>query len=618
MQEFSNGKFSVGDWQVEPELNRITRDATRSHLRPQVMELLVYLARHPGQVVSAEEILTELWSGKIVSSGSVYTCVAELRQALDSDRDWPTSIETIPKKGYRLVVPVQSSGNSLGAIQGSGRPTWIKLTLPVLIAVSCVVIWLVAQNTFEPNKRVEIRSLAVLPLDNLSADPAVNEYLTDGMTEVLIARLGQIENLRVISRTSAMQLKDSDMTIPEIAATLQVDSIIEGSVLTVGEEVRVTLQLIDGRTDSHMWSHNYVRQLDDILALQSEMANSVAAELRDRFVAQSGEPLQNREPRRRPLTTSSDAYRAYLKGRYHFNRFGEDNFRAALDYYEQAINLDPDFGLAYASLAEACMQPAIIFNRIRTLEECGQDALRATEIDPTLAEAFAALGFTRLFNWQWQQAELDLQRAVRLDPNSIMAHQWLTIIYLSTYRFDEALAEIRKAEELDPLNLFVKTMVGWPLYDLHRYDEALRQWDDVIDMDSGFMLAHYNQGLAHIQQRDAALVFAAADRVADISGELSFEARLLNASGYAIAGDSDKSRKIMDSVERDGGDFMAAWIASIHLMMGDEDTALARLEKGLEDRSPDMTSISEPKFDAVRQHPRFRAVSRKMGLPNND
>ncbi len=615
MHEFSHGNFSVGDWQVEPKLNRITRDAVRSHLRPQVMELLVYLAKRPGQVASADDILTDLWSGKVVSSGSVYTCIAELRQALDSDRDWPTSIETIPKKGYRLVAPVQPSRDKHPALK---RPQWqkqLRVALPLFVAAACLVFWTVAQRHAVPSSRADIRSLAVLPLGNLSPDPVVNQYFTDGLTEALIARLGQIENLKVISRTSTMLLKDSDMTIPEIAERLQVDSVIEGSVLTAGPEVRVTLQLIDGDTDHHLWSSSYVGNLDDILALQSEMADSVATELRTRFVAQRGESPQDGVPQRRPLTSNPDAYRAYLKGRYHFNSFGEDNFRAALHYYEQAIALDPDFGLAYASLAEACMQPAILFNRIRTLEECGQDALRATEIDENLAEAFAALGFTRLLNWQWQQAELDLHRAVRLDPNSVMAHQWLSVIFLSTYRFDEALAEVRRAEELDPLNLFVKTMVGWPLYGLGRYDEALQQWDDVIDMDPGFMLAHYNQGLAHIQRRDVEQVFAAADRVANISGKSSFESRLLNASGHAIAGDTDEAREIVDSVERDGGVFMAAWIASIYLMMGDEDMALTRLEKGLKDRSADMATISEPKFDAVRQHPRFRAVSQKMGLP---
>lgn len=260
------------------------------------------------------------------------------------------------------------------------------------------------------------------------------------------------------------------------------------------------------------------------------------------------------------------------------------------------------------------MQPAVIYNGIRSLDDCARDARRALRLDDSMAEAYAALGFVQLFRWEWRQSETNLVRAVELDPNSVMARTTYMLLLRTTYRFDEALLQIRRAATLDPLNLFVRTMVGWPLYDQGRYRDALTHWDDVIDMDPGFMLAHYNRGLAYIQMRDADAVFTAARSVAAIAGEQALEVRLLHASGHAIRGETEAAMEIVAGIERDSGAFMAAWIASIYLLMGEENLALARLERGVDERAVDMPTIAEPKFDSVRQHPRFLAVSRRMGI----
>lgn len=608
--------FTVGDWLVEPQLDRISRDDDVRSLRPQVMELLVFLAAHPGSVVPANILLSELWDGRIVTEGSVYNCVSELRAALTGPEDKPL-IETIPRRGYRLVAPV-AQVDSEGSDQPSdrnARPARALVLTAMTVVATGALAWLILESRPGPTHPSEIRSLAVLPLDNLSSSPEQDEYFTHGMTEALIARLGRIPELRVISRTSAMQLKQSDMTIPQIAEALHVDGVVEGSVMTAEDEVRITLQLIDGATDTHLWTNSYIRSVDDILDLQTEMANSIASELQIELAGPAGDRHLTAATSPRTSTSNAEAYRAYMKGRYFFTRFGENNFRSAIDFYLQAIELDPGFALAYASLAEACMQPLVIVNGIRTLQQCEADALTAVDLDDELAEANAALGFVRLVTWRLDLAEARLTRAIELDPNSVMARQWYAEVLRATYRYDEALAQIHTAEDLDPLNLFVKTMVGWPLYNQRSYERALAQWDDVIEMDSGFMLAHYNQGLAYIELGRADDVFAAAERVANISGERSFESRLLRASAHAISGERDAALQIVAGVERDGGAFLAAWIASIYLMIGDEDQALARLEQGVEDRAPDMLTISEPKFDSVRSHPRFKALSRQIGLP---
>ncbi len=602
--------FIVGEWLVEPALDRIRRKSETRNLRPRVMELLVYLADRPGTVVSTDELLGRLWDGRVVSEGSVYNCVSELRTALASDDRDEAAIATVPKKGYRLVAPVSQPSPAADGNAASRRRRNTLLAIASALVLAASAFWLQERGTAER----KIRSLVVLPLDNHSADPLRDEYFVDGMTEALIARLGRIEELRIISRTSAMKLKNSDMTIPEIARALDVDGVVEGSVMTADSQIRLTLQLIDGRSDRHLWVSSFTRDLDDILDLQDEIADSIAGELRARLVAPRDLPSAAVAVTRRPVTDDPDAYRAYLKARYYFNRFGEENFRAALAHYEDAVAIDPDFALAYAARAEVCMQPAVIYNGIRSLDDCARDARRALRLDDSMAEAYAALGFVQLFRWEWRQSETNLVRAVELDPNSVMARTTYMLLLRTTYRFDEALLQIRRAATLDPLNLFVRTMVGWPLYDQGRYRDALTHWDDVIDMDPGFMLAHYNRGLAYIQMRDADAVFTAARSVAAIAGEQALEVRLLHASGHAIRGETEAAMKIVAGIERDSGAFMAAWIASIYLLMGEENLALARLERGVDERAVDMPTIAEPKFDSVRQHPRFLAVSRRMGI----
>jgi TolB-like protein/DNA-binding winged helix-turn-helix (wHTH) protein/Tfp pilus assembly protein PilF len=603
--------FKVGEWLVEPALDRISYDSVARSVRPQVMELLVYLAERPGQVVSTDELLSNLWDGRVVTEGSVYNCIGELRGVLVGGGIDGTAIETIPRKGYRLIATV-TAHDAMKPMPASRRRPIAAILAVAFVVIAATSIWLQNRDS-EP---LEIRSLAVLPLENHSPDPTRDAYFTDGMTEALIARLSRISGLKVISRTSSMQLKKSDMTIPEIAKALSVDGVIEGSVMTADREVRITLQLIDGKSDTHLWTNSYVRSFDDVLDLQDEIANAIANELRRHVADSRGTPLQASLLTPRPVTDSAEAYRAYLKGRFSFNRFGAENFQAALDYYEEATTIDPTFALAYASMAEACMQPMVIHSGIRSLVECERDARRAVALDENLAEAHAIHGFLEMLNWRWAESDRSFRRSIELDPNSVMARQWYSLTLRATNRLDKSLQEIRRAEQLDPLNLFVKTMVGWPLYNQGEYEQALAQWDDVIDMDDGFMLAHYNQGLAYMMMQRPDDVFAAARRVEQLAGQDALEARLLNASGHAIAGDNDKATEILDSVERDAGQFMAAWIASIHLMMGNEEVALARLEQGAEQRAVDMIAITEPQFNAIRHHPRFRAVSQKMGLPD--
>ncbi len=460
-----------------------------------------------------------------------------------------------------------------------------------------------------------ITSIAVLPLINLSGDPE-QEYFTDGMTEALTAELGRIKALKVISRTSAMHYKATDKLLPEIARELGVDALLEGSVLRAGDEVRITLRLIHGPTDRHLWARSFQRDLRDILTLQSEVARTIADEIQITLTPLLRERLRPAAKSAGAIRPNPQAYDAYLKGRYHFNRVGEAAFRMAIRHYEEAISLDTTFALAYAALAEVCLTPPIRVSEIRSLQDCERAALEAVELDDQLAEAHAALGAMRATQWDWAGSEVEFKRAIDLNPNSVMARRWYSELLRITMRLDEARREIRRAEELDPLNLFVKTMVSWPSFNQHRYEEALAQLDEVLQMDPDFGLALYNNGLIYTMMGMPEKVLTSARLAAKQLGEDAANIRLLIASGHAIGGNEEKTLEILVEVERDFGKANPGSIAAVYLMLGQEEAALTWLEKGYEVRSPDLPNVtSEPWFDALREHPRFKALRRKMGLP---
>lgn len=454
----------------------------------------------------------------------------------------------------------------------------------------------------------EIRSLAVLPLDDLSGDPT-QAYFTDGMTEALIAELGRLEGLKVISRTSAMHYRDTDKLLPEISRELDVDALIEGSVLRAGDDVRITLQLMHGPGDRHLWSASYQEALGDVLDLQKRIARRVAEELqislvpgrRERFAERSRSP----DPR---------AYEAYLKGRYQSERLGRESLLTAMTSLREAVALDSTFAPAYAALAETCAMPALV-GEVTSLKECGSWARRAVELDDGLAEAHAALGFVKMLEWDWEGSERAFLRARELNSSSVMARQWYAELLRRTMRPEEALVEIGRAEELDPLNLFVKTMAGWPLFSQRRYEEAIARWDEVLEMDPNYGLAIYNRGLAYWMMGRPREVLEAAELASGRFGEEAAIIRVLTAAGNALADSAEQARRMIAEAEEIHGDDRPGMIAAVYVTLGREQKALSLLERGYALRDPWLpNTASEPLLDGLRDHPRFQELLRKMGL----
>jgi len=340
-----------------------------------------------------------------------------------------------------------------------------------------------------------IQSLVVLPLKNLSGDPE-QEYFADGMTDALIANLGQISALRVISRTSAMHFKGTEKSIPEIARQLNVDAAVEGSVLRAGDRVRITAQLIHGSTDSHLWVHSYERELHDILALQSEVTQAIANEVRAALTAGERAQLTDRPQ------VAAETYQSYLKGRYFWNKRTEAGFHKAIEYFQQAIDRDPNCALAYAGLSDTyiCLANYGIVQPKEGFSKAKAAATTALEIDDTLAEAHASLGEIKYeHDWDWPGADREYRRAMALNPGYATARQWYATFLWTLGRSEEALAEIRRAQELDPLSSIIHTNAGFMFYDARQPAQAAEECRKALELDPDFAVAHWALGMIYAQ-----------------------------------------------------------------------------------------------------------------------
>jgi TolB-like protein/Flp pilus assembly protein TadD len=505
----------------------------------------------------------------------------------------------------RAVAPTVTPGAARGR-----RGVWIATAAVATGAAALGIGWWAVAGPGTANP--QIASLVVLPFDNLSGDPE-QEYFVEGMHDAIIGELAQIGGLhKVISRTSAMQYRERDKSIPEIARELNVDAVVEGTVLRAGDRVRITLQLIEGPEDRHLWAESYERDLRDVLALQSEVARAVAREIEVALSPAERERIELAAQPGSSRRADPEAYDAYLKGRYHIARLGVETRQTAIRYYEEAIAKDSTFARAYAALAEA-----LLVGTVLDFERGGVAARTALDLDPALAEAHAAVGMARMLGWDWTGSEAAFQRAIELNPSSSVAHGGYAVLLETTMRFDEALSETRRAAELDPLSLTARTTVGEMLLDQHRYDEAIEILDEVLALEPELGTAIYHQGAAYAMQGRGEAVISAAHRAkaARLSPYEPMTTFLLGV-GHALAGQRDRAEEILRELKPRYATIFPGPIAALHLVLGDEDEALDWLEEAYELRLPWLPNFtSKPWFDDLRDHPRFRALRDNMGLP---
>jgi TolB-like protein/Tfp pilus assembly protein PilF len=458
-----------------------------------------------------------------------------------------------------------------------------------------------------------IQSLVVLPLENVSGDPA-QDYFADGITDSLITSLARLGSVRVISRTSAMHYKNSRQKLPEIARELDVDAVVEGTVSKTGDHVQINAQLIDARNDRHLWAEIYERDVHDLVALEGELATSIAERITKRVLLQH----QVRLPMKQ---VNPEAYEAYLKGRYFWNKRTEEGLTKAIGFFEQAIAKQPDYAQAYAGLSDAYallgLSPHAQASRSEFMARARAAALKALEMDDTVAEAHTSLAsVSMIYDWNWSLAEKEFRRAIELDPNYATAHHWYAFYCASQARTEDAVAEIRIAQNLDPLSLVINADLAHLLYFARRYDEAIEQSRRTLEMDPNFAAAYVTAGLAYLEKQEYPKSLAELQTAVRVSGGQP-DAEAFLGIAYARAGRKEEARKVIKhintaSVTRYDPLLKAAWI---YAALGDRNRAFDLAQRAYAARSPEFYTLKVlPVLDPLRPDPRFQELLRRIGL----
>ncbi len=639
-QSRSSSVVRFGTYEVSLESGEVRKAGLRIRVQQQPMKLLEILLERPGEIITREELRSRVWPNENFGDfdQALNIAIGKLRSAFGDSAENPRFIETLPKRGYRFIGDVSvvgadgpprrpgSATEDLSRTHPGTAPVaglavapeprqWSTrgaiAALAFVLALLFLGLWLLRSPGRAPTG---IRSLAVLPLENLSGD-ATQNYFADGMTDELITDLAQISALRVISRTSVMVYKGAARKpLPQIARELNVDAIVEGTVLRSGDQVRITAQLIEASTDQHLWSHSYEGELRDSLALQNRVASAIADQIRINLTAREQAALKNVK------VVNPEAYESYLKGRYFWNKRTAESLKVALAYFKQAIEEDPKYAQAYSGLADtyallgdwqyAVMPPKEAFPNAKAA------ALKALELDSTLGEAHNSLAFVLDgFDWNLEAGGKEFQRAIALNPGYATAHHWYAWHLSLLGRYDEAIGEMKKAENLDPLSLIINADLAEILLLAHSYDESIQQSRKTIELDPNFALAHNQLAQAYLQKHMNQEAVAELQRAVQLSeGSPTCLANLARA--YVVSGERNKAIELLSQLKtRSTPAFSyAAEIAMIYASLGDSDQAMAWLEKGYDERfNPGV--LLRPGLDPLRSDPRFQNLVRRIGLP---
>ena len=491
------------------------------------------------------------------------------------------------------------------------RAGFLAAGVVLALATAAVVFLLVRRNSGLPSGAPEIHSLAVLPLENLSHD-ASQEFFSDGMTAALITDFAKVSSLRVISRTSVMRYRNAAVSLPQIARELKVDAIVSGSVMRVGDEVRIDAQLIRGATDEHLWAKSYSRKVEDVLRLQSEIASAIVHEIRASLSPADAARLGAARP------VKPAAHDAYLKGRYELDRGSRENLTRALALFNEAIASDPGFAPPYAGLADTYSAlRSVYLPPHEVMPKARAAAHKAVEIDPDLAEGHVSLGTVEtVYDFDWPAAEREFQRAIALKPGLAEAHDGYGVMLAAVGRLDEAIAQGLRAQELDPMSPLLAVNLSWSYYLARRYPESVAVAEQAVALEPGYWMAQTALGLGYEKVGRLDEAVAALQRARKLDSSPTVLEFL--AGSYVAAGKKAEARAVMKELtDRAAHEYICPYeIATAHVALGDTRAALADLEKGFEHRADCMVWMeTDPKLDAIRQLPEFEALRRKMNLP---
>lgn len=633
----SDAGVQFGVFEVDLRARELRKHGRRVRIQDKPFDTLAILIERSGELVTREELRQRLWPADtfVVFDDSLNTAVRKLREVLGDSAESPRFVETIPRHGYRFIAPInratptpatlsvasppQAAPSSLGGadnpfVAPRSRFTSRLALFGFLLALAGVGLsmWFLFRTGQALNPAGHLRvMLAVLPFENLSGNP-LEEYFADGMTEELITHLARIDPTRlgVIGRTSSMHFKGSRATIAEIGDVLGVEYLLEGSVRRDAGLIRVTAQLIRVSDQTHAWTETYDRDLASMLEIQSAVATRVAESL--------SLALLDRPAR---AALMPEAHEAYLRGRFHWNKRTPDDLKTSLEFFRRAIEIQPTHALAYAGLADAhnmlgLGEYAVVEPRIAA-EAARRAATRAIELDGSLAEAHASLGFVQFaYDWNWLGAEAEFGRAIELNAGYPTAHHWYANFLGYMGRFSEAITEIEAARRLDPLSLIINADEGYILHLARRDDEAIARLESTLKMDSHFSVARCYLGMAYEQVgRVTEAIVEYRKAMADSGSTVATLTSV--AFAQARAGNRQDAQGILRLLqERATKEHVdPAAFAYIYSALGETDRALGFLERAYEERSDWLVELKvTPSLDPLRPNPRFIALLRKMNL----
>jgi TolB-like protein/DNA-binding winged helix-turn-helix (wHTH) protein/Tfp pilus assembly protein PilF len=660
-------KTKFGDFELDVASYELRRKGLPIKLERIPMELLLLLVDRHGQLVTRGEILQKLWGEDVYldADNSINTAISKIRVVLKDDPEDPVFIKTLSGKGYRFIAPITflqetqdaaaqfaavqepfSTGHNVRPVQDAGpaadaaadaspldsrplperRRWWVRFSIAGVVLAASIAAWAWRDSLAHlarPGPSPVIRSLAVLPLENLTGD-ASQEYFADGMTDALITDLAQIGTLRVISRTSIMRYKGVRKPLPEIARDLGVDGIVEGTVVRSAGRIRITSQLIYAPSDRHVWARSYETDVRDVVTLQGEVAQAIADQVQAALT-----PEERSHILRRP-TESAEAYQLYLQGRYSWNQRTRRGVKKSIESFEQAVEKDPKFALAYAGLADAYNFSNVlgVLAPKESSLKAEAAAAQALMLDPQLGEAHTALGLVKShYYFDFSGARREFLKSLELNPNYANAHLFYAGAYLTPMgRHEEAIAEMKKALEVDPLSLPLNNMMGQTYVWAGEYDKAQRQFQRTIDLEPTFSLAHffyadllkemgrYDEAIKQVQTGEL-LLGASPEETGASAAEFQ---KALQAGGAKRYWQENLRVTLKEYKQAGSAYFPAIGVASAYARVGDKENAFRWLDKSLQDREgQDITLVRWlPDFRSLHADPRFADLLRRMGLPN--
>src|SRR6266404_409982 len=558
--------YKFGPFLIDASERQLLRNGQVVPLTPKVFDVLLALVQNSGHILTKDEVMKIVWPDTAVEEGNLARNISTLRSALGERPREHQFIETIPWRGYRFIAPVRK-------IHHEERPA--------------------------------IDSIAVLPFVNVTSD-SKTEYLADGISESLITKLAQLTNARVTSRNSAFRYKHRDLDATTIGRELKVQVLLMGRLTETEDMLSISVEAISTSDDRHLWGAQYIRQRSDLLTATETIARQIAETLR---IEISGP--QRQLPARRH-TENNEAYLLFLKGRFHFNKLTPDGVQKGTEYLRKAIELDPNYALAYAAVADC---QAYMANR----DEAKEAITKALELDNELGEVHASLGFFHfLYDWDFAGAESEFLRALELSPNYAEAHHWYAIYLANVGRHEEAFREAELAVERDPLSLLMNMTAALNYYTGREYDRAIAQLERVIEMDANFPAAHSVLGCVYVQKQMYEQGLAQFEKVLDlVKGATPVEAsvKMIMAQAFARWGKKSEAVNLLDEV--DGLPTSAYSVAGVYGALGENDKAFRMLNKAYDEHDMQLVSLKvDPTLNDLRDDARFAEIVRRVGLPS--